>query len=171
MQVPSLSDCCSQVIPNRHEGYALPFAGSGPFESAMSEEPPSPTLYLDRAGSAHFSLEGFTPAAHKAPGSPRFHQPSARPQELPLAVPGGLDYIPPALRYCLLRNACMIWIIAKISSQDTRTSGRLYAAPRSIPSSGSAMQERAQSVYLTSCAEDCRFTRTCHSVSPVLLSC
>ena len=70
-------------------------AGCGPFEmsaSAADHEPPSPTLFMDRAGSAHRSLDGGLLEAKRS-SSPNVHA----PVDYSVGLPGGLD-IPTSTR-------------------------------------------------------------------------
>ena len=72
-------------------------AGCGPFEmsaSAADHEPPSPTLFMDRAGSAHRSLDGSLLEAKRS-SSPNMHAPS---MDYTVGFPGGLD-IPTSTRW------------------------------------------------------------------------
>jgi len=66
-------------------------AGCGPFEmsaSAANHELPSPTLFMDRAGSVHRSLDGSVMEAKRS-RSPNVHAPL---MDNSLAVSGALDY-------------------------------------------------------------------------------
>lgn len=59
--------------------------------SAADHEPPSPTLFMDRAGSAHRSLEGAI-REHRRSSSPQ-HQ-HGPPADYTLAFPAALDFTP-----------------------------------------------------------------------------
>jgi len=65
--------------------------------SAADHETPSPTLFMDRAGSVHRSLDGSIMEAKRS-RSPNVHAPL---MDNSLAVPGALDY-PGSNRYKLL---------------------------------------------------------------------
>jgi hypothetical protein len=59
--------------------------------SAADHEPPSPTLFMDRAGSAHRSLDGAI-REHRRSSSPQ-HQ-HGPPADHTLAFPAALEYTP-----------------------------------------------------------------------------
>lgn len=61
--------------------------------SAADHEPPSPTLFMDRAGSAHRSLAGSLLEAKRS-SSPGVHAPV---MDYSVGFPGALD-IPPSTR-------------------------------------------------------------------------
>ena len=85
------------------------FPGCGPFGAIplpSSSEPASSPLYLDRAGSAHFSLEDALKAPRRAPHLAL---------EQGLAVAGALASSPPSRGCALAGTAAQSWAVLMAS--------------------------------------------------------
>ncbi|CAL8469769.1 g9311 [Coccomyxa elongata] len=95
-----------------------PWCGPYGASQAMAHEPPSPTLYLDRSGSAHFSIDGSMPApARTQPAG------SARPNEMPLVTAGIFGYAPSNLRRAELRDHSREVLLAATKGEPKGSGG------------------------------------------------
>jgi len=118
----------SPVAVNRGTGRTAVGPWCGPFEmsaSAADHEPPSPTLFMDRGGSAHWSLDGAI-REHRCSSSPQ-HQ-HGPPADHTLAFSAAPEFTPSGRRAELKDHSREVRLTA--SKGSPKGSAEARCAPR-----------------------------------------